>query len=354
MATRDECLVTAIVVLRDSDDRVARYVEEVHAVLGRTYADFEVLIVTDISFHPQGRLLSLLSRLECVRMVRLSRRVSDDVALTAGLELSIGDYVVVLTPLRTPSQVIPDLVRRARAGTHIVLGVPVGEKVVDGWLYRFCQSTFRRMSLYMFGTDLPGLNADTMVFSRKAVHALTHIKQKRRHLAVLLPEMGFPWEVATYEPMTEGAGVIRRPLLRSIRSGLSVMIEGSTLPLRLVGVTGLVGSLLSIAYAGYVLVINLIRHDVVEGWTTLSLQISGLLFLVFVMLTLLGEYMVRILAEASDRPLYHIADERTSSVMVRNADRLNVYHRSVPDAGSADQNIRSSVVGETNEDRSVG
>ncbi len=354
MATREECLVTAIVLLRDSGDRAARYVKEVHEVLARTYADFEVLIVTDVAFHPQGRLVSLLSELECVRMIHLSRKVSDDVALTAGLELSIGDYVVALSPLRTPSQVIPDLVRRARLGTHIVLGVPVGDMVVDGWLYQFCQSMFRRMSLYMFGTDLPGLNADTFVFSRKAVHALTHIKQKSRHLAVLLPEMGFPWQVATYEPMTEGSTKIRRPLLRSIRRGLSVMIEGSTLPLRLVGVTGLLGSLLSISYAVYVLIINLIRNDVVEGWTTLSLQISGLLFLVFVMLALLGEYMVRILAEASDRPLYHIADERTSSVMVRNADRLNVYHRSVPDADNSKHQAGASAAGEARQDSSVG
>ena len=265
MATREECLVTAIVLVRDSDERTARYVEDVHAVLAGTYADFEVLIVADISFHPHGRFLSLMSDLDCVRMLRLSRRVGEDVALTAGLELSIGDYVVVLSPLRTPCPSIPDLVRLAREGTHIVLGVPVGEKVADGWLYRFCQSAFRRISLYLFGTELPGLNADTMVFSRKAVHALTHIKQKRRHLAVLLPEMGFPWKVATYEPMVESGATIRRPLLRSIRSGLSVMIEGSTLPLRLVGVTGLLGSLLSIVYAGYVLVINLIRNDVVEG-----------------------------------------------------------------------------------------
>lgn len=327
MATRQECLVTALVRWQESSPEFLEYIRVVHRILSEQYADYEIILIAP-SAKPDEGVSKLLSELECVRSIRLSRQVDQDVALTAGLELSIGDFVVVLEPLKTPAELIVELVDQSRRGAHIVLGVPVGRQVHTSPVYRFSQGVFRRLAHGLLGSDLPGLNADTMVFSRKAVHALTHIRQKRRHLAVLLPEMGFPWTIFPYEPLPSGHAPYRRPLLRSIRTGLSVLIEGSTLPLRMVGVTGLVGSFLSVLYAVYVVVVNLIRNDVVEGWTTLSLQISGLMFLVFVMLTLLGEYMVRVLKEASDRPLYHLAEERTSSVMVRDAARRNIFYQS--------------------------
>jgi glycosyltransferase involved in cell wall biosynthesis len=328
MSKREECLVSAILPLMDADPRLPSYVEQVHRTLQERYANFEILLVADMRSAVDGSLVGLLGRLECIRMIRLSRRVGHDVAMSAGLELSIGDFVVVLSPLRTPPSIIPSLVAQVRKGPPIVLGVPVGSRVADGLLYRWCQSIFQKIGSYLNEFDWPALNTDTIAFARKAVLSLTHIKQKRRHLAVLLPEMGFPWDLFPYEPMVDESGILRRPLLRSIRTGFSVIIESSTLPLRLVSLMGLMGSSLSVLYAAYVCIINFVRNDIVQGWTTLSLQISGLLFLVFVMLALLGEYMLRILDEASQRPLYHIADEKNSSVMVREPHRLNVYYRS--------------------------
>jgi hypothetical protein len=44
----------------------------------------------------------------------------------------------------------------------------------------------------------------------------------------------------------------------------------------------------------------------------------------FMILSVLCEYVGRLLAETRDRPLYFVAEERTSSVMLRDEDRRNV------------------------------
>ena len=106
-------------------------------------------------------------------------------------------------------------------------------------------------------------------------------------------------------------------------------VNHSIAPLRLVSMCGLTGSFLSLLYSLYVVAIYLFKQDVMPGWTTLSLQVSGLFFLVFIMLTLIGEHLGRLLDEAVERPLYHVREEQASAVMLSDLARRNVIDHSV-------------------------
>ena len=61
--------------------------------------------------------------------------------------------------------------------------------------------------------------------------------------------------------------------------------------------------------------------------TTLSLQATLMFFFVFLILVVVCEYVGRILAEAQDRPLYHVLEERNSSLLEMQQQR-NVLDRS--------------------------
>ena len=95
---------------------------------------------------------------------------------------------------------------------------------------------------------------------------------------------------------------------------------------------GLLVSCLNVAYAAYVVAVYFfLRGEVVAGWATRSLQTSGMFFVLFVILTILCEYIDRLLGETQDRPLYYILEERNSSVLIRDVDRKNVVTESVDD-----------------------
>ena len=62
----------------------------------------------------------------------------------------------------------------------------------------------------------------------------------------------------------------------------------------------------------------------VEGWVSLSLQISGLFFLLFAVLAILSEYTIRQFLQNQRRARYIIAEERLSETLP--CERLlNVY-----------------------------
>ena len=114
-----------------------------------------------------------------------------------------------------------------------------------------------------------------------------------------------------------------------------MVISYSTQPLRWVSWLGLLASGLNLLYMVYVLATYLLRSRVAEGWTTLSLQASGMFFLLFLCLSVLSEYVGRILEESRDRPLYHVLEERNSNVLLANRDRTNIVKESAPSREAA-------------------
>jgi hypothetical protein len=92
----------------------------------------------------------------------------------------------------------------------------------------------------------------------------------------------------------------------------TLIVANSASPLRIVSVLGLLTSLLIVGYVGFIVAVGLFKNEVAEGWITTSLMISGLFFVLFIMLTVLSEYISRILSESQDRPLYFIAEESHS------------------------------------------
>jgi hypothetical protein len=182
------------------------------------------------------------------------------------------------------------------------------------------------------------------VLSRQAVNSLTRIRQRRRYFPILAREIGYTFVTYPYERVSRSGKSSEQGLLASIRLGLSLIVQNSTRPLRLVSVISLLGSLLIFLYVCYVTLVYLIKRDVMPGWTTLSLQISGLLLLVFMMLSLIGEYLARVLEEIGDRPLYHVWGEESSSVMISDEMRHNVLDTSTEDSPNvAEQQAKDHV-----------
>jgi len=84
----------------------------------------------------------------------------------------------------------------------------------------------------------------------------------------------------------------------------------------------------------YVLGILVFKDDVATGWPSLTLLMSGMFFVVCLVLALLSEYVVQIHTRVIHRPPYVIASEHRSQTLSREK-RLNVVGPQVPSATPA-------------------
>jgi glycosyltransferase involved in cell wall biosynthesis len=323
-----DVFVSVVAVLRSYARFLPAFVAEVYRTLDERDTNFELVLVDNGSRDDTPKVVrDLLAAHKCVRYLRLSRRMKPETAMMAGLEAAIGDFVVTLHPDFDPPHEIPSVVERCRAGADVVLGVaPFPEP--PGLAYRALRWAFYRAARGLLGIEPVRTNGGFRCLSRAAVNALTRVRRRRRFFALLASEIGLSTATHEYRFISRSGKSPRVNLRRSVRTAASMAVNHSAAPLRLVSVLGLGGSFLSLVYSLYVVAIYLFKQDVMPGWTTLSLQVSGLFFLVFVMLTLIGEHLGRLLDEVVDRPLYHVREEQASAVMLSDLTRRNVMDRS--------------------------
>jgi glycosyltransferase involved in cell wall biosynthesis len=327
-----DVLVSVVAVAGDQPAVLPAFVADALAVLDREYANYELLLV-DPGTCPDTVAVArgLLSRHRCVRYLRLAGRPDAETAATAGLEAAIGDYVVCLDPDLDPPEEIPAMVARCRDGADLVVGSEI-DPPRPGPAYRLLRRLFAFAARHLLDVEYPVGATACRAFTRAAANAVTRVRTRRRHPPVLAAEAGLSVERHPYRRACRSGGRPGPRLVPAARHGLSVLVHHSIRPLRLVSVLGLAGSLACFLYSGYVVAVYALKADVLPGWTTLSLQMAGLAFLLFVMLTLIGEYVGRVLEEVSDRPLYHVREEGASAVMLADAARLNVLDRSADEA----------------------
>ncbi len=326
MAVTD-CFVSVVVPVGNDAAIIDECVRDVMAVLRDHYTNYELVLVDDGSEDDTvARITSLHDRYECMRLIRLSRRFGEEVAIFAGLDSVIGDFVVVMLPNSDPPQLIPEMVRIARQSGGIVFGIAEGQRqsvpvrIGSAIFYWYCQRVAH--------LNLPRNTTQFRVLSRQAVNALTQVKNMYRYLRVLSTHVGFRSRSFAYHPLNRSGESQSRHFFQAMNTAIDIMITSSGHPLRFVSWLGILASVVNMLYVLYVVMIYTLKDQVAEGWTTLSLQNAAMFFFVFLILTVSSEYLGQILVEARDRPLYYVLEERTSAVLIADEDRKNVVTES--------------------------
>jgi len=316
--------VSLVVPLRDDADILEGFAEELVQLVRGRWQNFEIVFVDDGSKDATGRIVAgLLKKYECLRYLRLSRTFGIEVAISAGLDTVIGDVVVVLQPESDPPGAVQGFVEAAREANGIVFGLRTTQPD-ERWAYRIGRKLFTRLVRRFLDIEMPERSTLFLAMTRQSMNAVAQIKDKSRALRIFGSYTGFPHTYLAYEPRLRRSAARVKGLREGLERGMSLIITNSVHPLRIVSLLGLTAAALNLLYMLYVVGIALFKAHVQEGWVTTSFQNSFMFLFAFMILSVLCEYVGRLLAETRDRPLYFVAEERTSSVMLRDEDRRNV------------------------------
>jgi len=317
-----DVFVSVVAVFEARAHDAAEYVVELHRELSTRYANYELLLVdNDLAPEQLADVRDLLVSLPCIRVLRLTRKASVDTAIFAGIEAAIGDFVVVTSPANDPAAIVPLMVDRLRNGFDIVQGVstaPIGGSP----LTRLGRRAFYFYNRRFLGVKIPQRATYLVALSRRAVNSLTASTRYHRYLRHLVRDLGYRIDEFAYTP-TVGPSR-ERTLSSGALEAVEMVSSYSTHPLRVVTIVGLIGGLANLAYAVYVVIINFVSDSVADGWTTTSLQLSIMFFLISVILAVQSEYVGRVLSEARREPSYFVLEELDSETLISDLQRRNV------------------------------
>lgn len=247
-----------------------------------------------------AELVKIKAERPATRVVKLSRNFGAVHASKTGLQFVTGDcFLVLAADLQDPPELILDMVGRWQAGSKFV--TCVREKRADPPLSTLFARLYYRLLRAIVVPDYPDGGYDLALMDRVM---LPHMQASGKNINpnVFAFWLGFKPDVIPYERRKRVHGKSRWTFRKKVKFFLDTLLGFSIVPLRLISLTGLVVSALSLAFVGFVVVNGLLGRYDVPGFATLASIISFLLGLVICMLGVIGEYLWRIFDEINRRP----------------------------------------------------
>ena len=325
MTTRDT-FVSVVLSVRNVEGLIGPFIDRLAGVLQAAFDYYEIVIVDDASDDAtRAEIEGRQATHKNIQLYGLPRSRGGAIALTAGLDHAIGDFTIVLDVRQDPPDLIPELVAAAAEGADIVYALP-RERASGHGLYNTAVRFFLWFLARMNDVDIPLAMSSYRLFSRSVLNYMLESTDRHRTLAIAPALSGYDYATVDYdrEPRASSAAGGGPALRReALYKALNLMFSTSVKPLRIVTVMSLGISVLAFFYAFYVILTVVFMSDVAAGWASISLQVSGLFFLVCIILAVMSEYLLQVLETTGRRPLYHIAKQSHSARMDYEQD-LNV------------------------------
>jgi dolichol-phosphate mannosyltransferase len=284
--------------------------ERLSRVLGAMGIPYEILFVNDGSRDGSWPvILELANRDIRTKAINLSRNFGHQIAITAGIDATDAETVVVMdSDLQDPPEVVPLLYKKYMEGFDVAYAqrrVREGETV---WK-RATAKIFYRLVRRMTSLDIPVDTGDFRLMSRRVIDDLRRFQERQRFLRGLVTWVGYNQAPVLYDREPRARGSTKFSTARMIAFAMDGITSMSIEPLRLASHIGLAFALLSffatLALVGYKLAGG---SGLIQGWTSLAVATLFIGGVQLVALGLLGEYIGRIHEEVKQRPMYLVSD----------------------------------------------
>ena len=201
---------------------------------------YELIFVDDGSRDQTNAIISNICRQDShVRLVSFSRNFGHQAAISAGMDLSSGQAVIIIdADLQDPPEVIIEMVKKWKEGYDVVYGQrekrkgeSVFKKATAKLFYRFLSA--------QTDVDIPVDTGDFRLIDRKVCDVLSSLTEKNRYVRGLVSFAGFRQTGVRYVRDERFAGETKYPLKKMMNFAVDATTSFSKKPLKLAGYVGL-------------------------------------------------------------------------------------------------------------------
>ncbi|HUT64159.1 MAG TPA: glycosyltransferase family 2 protein [Anaerolineae bacterium] len=241
-----------------------------------------------------------------LKMVELSRNFGHQMAITAGLQVSSGEMVVVMDDdLEDQPELLPKFISKAQEGYDVVYGIREKRKVsiYRRVAFRFFYRLLNRLS----AIDMPYDSGDFCLMKRPIVDALNAMPETNRYIRGLRTWLGLKQVGIEYERGRRPAGRSGYRLINYIKLAMDGILSFSYKPLTYVSVIGFVVASASFLVGMRLLVLKLIGETIIiAGWASIMVAVLFIGGVQLISIGILGQYIARIYDEVKQRPKFII------------------------------------------------
>jgi glycosyltransferase involved in cell wall biosynthesis len=300
--------ITIIAPIFNELENIPELYHRMREVMGSIGETWELILVDDGSRDGSTEVIRKLAETDDhVRPVIFARNFGHQIAVTAGLDYSRGNAVIIIdADLQDPPEVILDLIAKWREGYEVVYAIRK-EREGETWFKKTTASLFYRMIYKITDVKIPLDTGDFRLLDRKVVNIMSKMREQHRFLRGMASWVGFKQIGVEYKRAARFAGVTKYPLKKMLKFALNAVTSFSYVPLQIATYIGFIAAALSIISIPVVIVLRLVGTTQLTGQATTLIMVLFLGGVQLISLGIIGEYIGRIYDEVKGRPIYVVA-----------------------------------------------
>ena len=310
-----EQLLTIIVPVYNEEEVLPEFHRRLAGVLDGLAMKSEIIYVNDGSVDGSvNQMRKLKAEDGRVAMIDLSRNFGKEIAMTAGLDHSHGDAVVVIdADLQDPPELIPDMIEHWQSGYDVVYAQRTS-RAGESAFKKTTAHVFYRVMQQLSRVSIPPDAGDFRLLSRRAVDALSGLREQHRFMKGLFAWIGYPQKAIPYERDARYDGKTKWSYVSLWNFAIEGITSFSTLPLKVATYLGVLTAFSAFIFGMFIVVKTIFFGNPVPGYPSLLVVVLFLGGIQLMALGVIGEYLGRMFDETKGRPLYLIKDYQASNI----------------------------------------
>ncbi len=301
--------ISIVIPVYKAEKIIPELIERIDDAILRITSEYEIIMVEDCGPDNSWEVIKTLSKANPrVNGIKLSRNFGQHYAITAGLDIAKGDWVVVMDcDLQDQPEEIAKLYMKAMGGYDIVLAKRISRQ--DGLFKRLTSKIFYRFLGYMTETEQDSSIANFGVYNRKVISAITEMREQIRFFPTAVQWVGFNKVSIEIQHAARFEGSSSYDIKKLTSLAFNIIVAFSEKPLKLVVKLGIFISGISFIAAVILAMFALSGKFSVTGWSSLMISICFFSGLIIFILGIIGLYLSRVFNEVKRRPLYIVGDK---------------------------------------------
>ena len=320
----DKTVYSVIVPLYNEELVINQSYKRLKEVMDSTNESYEIVFVNDGSKDRTREIAEeICSRDENIKLINFSRNFGHQAAITAGMDLALGDAIIVIdADLQDPPEVMLKMIEKWKEGYEVVYGKRL-KREGETFFKKFTARVYYRLLRSMTTVDVPVDAGDFRLIDRKVCNTLIALPERNRYVRGLVSWVGYKQTYVEFIRQERFAGETKYPLKKMFKLACDGITALSYKPLIIAGHFGVLALLVGMILMFVDIMKAILNKSSVLNFTMI-IGINMMMFgVVLGCIGIMGQYIGRIFDESKGRPIYIISSTTNYN---RSSKKYNIIN----------------------------
>lgn len=306
MSEKINPIISIVSPVYNAEQVLVELVQRIETTVQQFTNHYEIILVEDRGPDQSWNIIKdIAAKNTKVKGLKLSRNFGQHYAITAGLDHSQGEWIVVMDcDLQDVPEEIKNLYIKAQEGYDVVLARRKVRK--DSFSKRLFSNLFYRFLGYLTGSKHDKGVANFGIYHQKVIRSVNAMRESIRFFPTMVRWVGYRQTIIDVNHAARTEGETNYNFKRLLRLALDIILAYSDKPIRLTIKFGFLMAIGALIMA-LITFLRWLSGDIeVLGYTSLIISIWLLSGILLSTLGVIGLYVGKTFEGVKNRPIYFV------------------------------------------------